>query len=54
MHGLLLTSSSDEINAHGSPDVGPTTQHPKGNTQWETLELYLVRILGTFFISISS
>lgn len=41
MHGLLLTSSKEEIVVHGSPDMGPTSQNHQGNAQWETLELYL-------------
>lgn len=41
MHGLLLTSSKEEIVVHGSPDMGPTSQNDQGNAQWETLELYL-------------
>ncbi|CAK7335902.1 unnamed protein product [Dovyalis caffra] len=41
MHGLLLTSSKEEIVVHGSPDMGLTSQHHQGNAQWETLELYL-------------
>ncbi|KAF7127679.1 hypothetical protein RHSIM_Rhsim11G0112000 [Rhododendron simsii] len=40
-HGLLLTSSKDEMIIHGSIDMGPSPQQPKGSTQWETLELYL-------------
>ncbi|KAM1120670.1 hypothetical protein ACFX19_002481 [Malus domestica] len=40
-HGLLLTSSKDEVVAHGSPDVGSTKQQSKGINQWGTLELYL-------------
>lgn len=43
MHGLLLTSSKDEV-VHGSLDMGHSTQQSKGNSHWETLELYLVRI----------
>ncbi|KAG5228130.1 nuclear pore complex protein [Salix suchowensis] len=41
MHGLLLTSSKEEIVVHGSTDMGPTSQNYQGNAQWETLELYL-------------
>ncbi|XP_012074439.1 nuclear pore complex protein NUP160 isoform X1 [Jatropha curcas] len=40
-HGLLLTSSMDDMVVHGSPDVGPASQQSRGNMQWETLELYL-------------
>jgi nuclear pore complex protein Nup160 len=50
MHGHLLTSSKEEIVVHGSPDMGPTSQNHQGNAQWETLELYLVRIFCTSFI----
>ncbi|KAK4378769.1 hypothetical protein RND71_000631 [Anisodus tanguticus] len=41
MHSLLLTSSQDEIVVHESPNVGPPGQESNGNSQWETLELYL-------------
>lgn len=41
MHGLLLTSSKDEVVLHGSHDIVPPVQLPKGNSQWETLELYI-------------
>ncbi|KAF5731788.1 nuclear pore complex protein [Tripterygium wilfordii] len=41
MHGLLLTSSMDELILHSAPDLGPTTQQPKGKTHWEILEHYL-------------
>lgn len=50
MHGLLLTSSKEELVVHGSTDMGPTSQNYQGNAQWETLELYLVRISCTSFI----
>ncbi|KAM7478594.1 hypothetical protein LguiA_026807 [Lonicera macranthoides] len=39
--GLLLTSSKDEVVVHGSLDMGPSPQQSKGNSQWETLDLYL-------------
>ncbi|XP_052192841.1 nuclear pore complex protein NUP160 isoform X2 [Diospyros lotus] len=42
-NGLLLTSSKDEVVIHGSNDLGPPVQQSKGNSQWETLELYLGR-----------
>uniref|UniRef100_A0A5B7BIU5 Uncharacterized protein n=1 Tax=Davidia involucrata TaxID=16924 RepID=A0A5B7BIU5_DAVIN len=45
-HGLLLTSSKNEIVVHGSLDIGPSTQQSKGNSQWETLELYLEKYKG--------
>jgi hypothetical protein len=41
-HGLLLTSSKNEVVVHASHDMGPATQQFKRNSQWETLELYLV------------
>ncbi|KAJ9153482.1 hypothetical protein P3X46_026915 [Hevea brasiliensis] len=41
MRGLLLTSSTEDMVVHGSPDTGPMPQQSRGNTQWETLELYL-------------
>ncbi|PSS21659.1 Nuclear pore complex protein [Actinidia chinensis var. chinensis] len=40
-HGLLLTSSKDEVVIHGSTDMVPPAQRSKGNTQWESLEIYL-------------
>ncbi|XP_043806897.1 nuclear pore complex protein NUP160 isoform X2 [Manihot esculenta] len=40
-HGLLLTSSTEDMVVHCSPDIGPMQQQSRGNTQWETLELYL-------------
>lgn len=43
-HGLLLTSSKDEVIVHGSPDNFHTIHQYKWNGQWETLELYLVSI----------
>lgn len=42
-HGLLLTSSKDEVVVHGSPDNIATTHQYKWNGQWETLELYLIK-----------
>ncbi|KAK4566003.1 hypothetical protein RGQ29_002278 [Quercus rubra] len=45
-HGLLLTSSKNEMAVHVSQDVCPATQQFKRNTQWETLELYLVKYRG--------
>lgn len=42
-HGLLLTSSEDEVVVHGSPDNIAGTHQYKGNGQWETLELYLIK-----------
>lgn len=45
--GLLLTSSKDEMIIHGSIDLGPSPQQPKGSTQWETLELYLEKYIGS-------
>ncbi|GMP63528.1 hypothetical protein CsSME_00025171 [Camellia sinensis var. sinensis] len=46
MSGLLLTSSKDEVVVHGSLDTIPPTHQSKGNTQWETLELYLEKYKG--------
>lgn len=43
-HGLLLTSSKDEVVVHGSPDNIAAAHQYKGNGQWETLELYLVSV----------
>ncbi|KAK0591184.1 hypothetical protein LWI29_036588 [Acer saccharum] len=40
-HGLLLTSSKDEVVVRSSPDTVPSVHQYKGNGQWETLELYL-------------
>ncbi|KAK2644108.1 hypothetical protein Ddye_019303 [Dipteronia dyeriana] len=40
-HGLLLTSSTDEVVVRGSPDNVPSVHQYKGSGQWETLELYL-------------
>ncbi|GLT68100.1 hypothetical protein SLA2020_403600 [Shorea laevis] len=45
-HGLLLMSSKTEMVVHGSPDVVPAAQQSKGNSQWETLELYLEKYRG--------
>ncbi|GMY33051.1 nuclear pore complex protein NUP160 isoform X1 [Fagus crenata] len=45
-HGLLLTSSKNEVVVHASHDMGPATQQFKRNSQWETLELYLVKYRG--------
>ncbi|GLT27531.1 hypothetical protein SLA2020_025180 [Shorea laevis] len=45
-HSLLVTSSKDEVILDGSPDIGLTTQQTNLNSQWETLEIYLVRILS--------
>ncbi|XP_059648344.1 nuclear pore complex protein NUP160 isoform X2 [Cornus florida] len=45
-HGLLLTSSNDEMVVDGSLDIGPSTHQSKGNSQWETLELYLEKYKG--------
>lgn len=42
-HGLLLTSSKDEVVVHGSPDNIAAAHQYKGNGQWETLELYLIK-----------
>ncbi|WCJ32291.1 SUPPRESSOR OF AUXIN RESISTANCE1 [Euphorbia peplus] len=38
---LLLTSSTEDMILHGSPDKGPSSHEPRGNSQWETLELFL-------------
>ncbi|KAI8023992.1 Nuclear pore complex protein NUP160 [Camellia lanceoleosa] len=46
MSGFLLTSSKDEVVVHGSLDTIPPTHQSKGNTQWETLELYLEKYKG--------
>lgn len=43
MHGLLLTSSQDEL-VHDSVDAATAVQQFAGSSHWETLELYLVRI----------
>ncbi|KAL3538416.1 hypothetical protein ACH5RR_001782 [Cinchona calisaya] len=43
MQGFLLTSSQYET---GLLDVGPMTQQSKGNSQWETLEIYLRKYKG--------
>ncbi|KAL6964533.1 hypothetical protein U1Q18_035585 [Sarracenia purpurea var. burkii] len=40
-HVLLLTPSKDAVGIYGSLDMGPPTQQSRGNTNWETLELYL-------------
>ncbi|KAF8378928.1 hypothetical protein HHK36_028353 [Tetracentron sinense] len=40
-HSLLLTSSEDKAFIHGSVDTNPSSHQSKGNSQWETLELYL-------------
>ncbi|KAL9141071.1 hypothetical protein ABFS82_14G078800 [Erythranthe guttata] len=40
MHGLLLTSSQDEL-VHDSFDAAAIAQQYAGNSHWETLELYL-------------
>lgn len=45
----MLTSSKDEMIFHGSIDMDPSPQQPKGSTQWETLELYLVRTAAILF-----
>ncbi|KAG6727322.1 hypothetical protein I3842_02G124200 [Carya illinoinensis] len=39
--GLLLTSSKNEVVIHGSANLVPATQQYKGNSEWETLEIYL-------------
>lgn len=44
-NGLLLTSSKDQV-VHGSLDMGHSTQQSKGNSHWETLELYLEKYKG--------
>ncbi|KAK9286738.1 hypothetical protein L1049_015142 [Liquidambar formosana] len=40
-HHLMLTSSKDEVVIHGSANTGPSSHQFKGNSHWETLELYL-------------
>ncbi|CAN1178565.1 Nuclear pore complex protein NUP160 [Linum perenne] len=42
MNQLLLTSSEEE-NTQCSPGMGSMYQQPKGTSQWETLEFYLVK-----------
>ncbi|GAV86384.1 Nup160 domain-containing protein [Cephalotus follicularis] len=42
---FLLASSKDEVIMHGSPEINPANQ-PRGNSQWETLELYLEKYKG--------
>lgn len=46
--GLLLTSSKNEVVIHGSANLVPATQQYKGNSEWETLEIYLVYIFLIF------
>ncbi|KAK4476783.1 hypothetical protein RD792_015943 [Penstemon davidsonii] len=40
MHGLLLTSSEEEV-VHDSFDAATTVQESTGSNHWETLEIYL-------------
>lgn len=42
--GLLLMSSKNEVVVHGSADLVPASQQHKGNSEWETLGIYLVYI----------
>ncbi|CAH9085976.1 unnamed protein product [Cuscuta europaea] len=46
LQNLLLMTSHDEIIANGSPDVAPIPHQSKGNSQWETLELYVDKYKG--------
>ncbi|KAF9603749.1 hypothetical protein IFM89_037835 [Coptis chinensis] len=40
-HDLLLTSSEEESSIHRAVDTSALVHQSKGNSQWETLELYL-------------
>lgn len=42
-HGLLLTSSADDVGMHGAHDMPLSTQQHIGKSRWEELELYLGR-----------
>ncbi|XP_047324446.1 nuclear pore complex protein NUP160 [Impatiens glandulifera] len=45
-HGLLLTSSQDEVNLQGSFDASPPVHQSKVHSQWEMLESYLEKYKG--------
>lgn len=47
---LLLTSSQNEVALPGLLELAAPTKQFKGNSFWENLELYLVRIFYLFML----